>query len=162
MATLKNHGEKHMTAERDVIVWREAVYEALLCVPAAIRGEVLKQIADKLAARQASAGQMKAWTLEDMKDEAELENEEWNAGEDTELPAPRNARIFEAQSVIVQVFTRAITNHHSSVGAAAILFRQHRTGRGSGWFPDYLADLPAIKVDRVKAAQIALAAAPQS
>jgi hypothetical protein len=162
MVALKTHGEKHMTTERDVIVWREAIYEALLCVPAAIRGEVFKQIADKLAARQASANQMKAWTLEDMKAEAELKNEEWNAGENTELPPPRNARIFEAQSVIVQVLTRAIRNSHSPATAAAILFRQHRTGAGSRWLPDYLDGLPAIKIDRAKAAQIAMAEAPQS
>jgi hypothetical protein len=147
-----------MTTGREAIVWREAIYKALLCVPAQIRGEVLKQIADKLAARQATADQMKAWTLEDMKAEAELENEEWDAGEDTELPPPRNARIFEAQSVIVQVFTRAITNHHSSAGAAAILFRPHRErgeGTGSGWLPDYLANLAGITIDRPKCVDLA-------
>jgi hypothetical protein len=144
--------------KRDVIVWREAIYEALLCVPADLRGKVLKQIADKLLARQTSADQMKAWTLEDMKAEAELENEEWNAGERPELPPPRNARIFQAQSVIVQVFTRAITNHHSSAGAAAILFRPHRErgeGTGSGWLPDYLDNLAGITIDRAKCVDLA-------
>jgi hypothetical protein len=144
--------------KRDVIVWREAIHEALLCVPANIRGEVLRQIADKLAARQTSAGQMKAWTLEAMKVEAEAENKEWDAGEDTGLPPPREAQIFEAQSVIVQVFTRAITNHHSSAGAAAILFRPHRErgqGTGSGWLPDYLDNLAGITVDRSKCVDLA-------
>jgi hypothetical protein len=152
-----------MTTEQEIIVWREALYEALLCAPWEVRGEVLKQIADKHAASMAGAGQMKAWTLEEMHAETARETDEWNAGEDAELPPPRDLRIFQAQSVIVQVLTRAITNHHSADGAATILFRphrEHRAGSGSGWLPDYLNNLAGVTVDRAKCAALARADQP--
>ena len=119
-----------MTAERTIIVWREAIYEVLLCVAPELRARVLAAVAGKEAAAGARREQIAACDvlpagiiLQDMKTEAAVEAEEWDAGADTDLPPPRNARIFEAQSVIVQVLTRAITNHHSSAQAAAILFR---------------------------------------
>jgi hypothetical protein len=147
-----------MTAERTIIVWREAIYEALLCVVPELRAKVLAAVADKEAAAGARRKQMKAWTLDEMKVETAAEDHEWDAGDDTDLPPPRNARIFEAQSVIVQVFTRAITNHHSSAGAAAILFRPHRERgqpAGSGWLPDYLDNLAGVTIDRAKCVDLA-------
>lgn len=147
-----------MTAERTIIVWREAIYEVLLCVAPELRAKVLAAVADKEAAAGARREQMKAWTLDEMKVETAAEDQEWDAGDDTDLPPPRNARIFEAQSVIVQVLTRAITNHHSPAGAAAILFRPHRErgeGTGSGWLPDYLDNLAGITIDRAKCVDLA-------
>ena len=38
---------------------------------------------------------------------------------------------------------------------------EHREGSGSGWLPDYLDGLPAIKVDITKAAKIAEQAATE-
>jgi hypothetical protein len=63
-------------------------------------------------------------------------------------------RIMRFKSLIIQVFTRDITNDHSAEDAAKILFTQHRNGNGSGWLPDYLDGLPALKVDLKKAASI--------
>jgi hypothetical protein len=63
--------------------------------------------------------------------------------------------IMQFKSLIIQVFLRNITNNHSREDAAKILFMGHRNGTGSGWLPDYLDGLPAIKVDLEKAAAIA-------
>jgi hypothetical protein len=58
------------------------------------------------------------------------------------------------KSLVIQVLTRDITNDHRAEGAARILFMQHENGNGSGWLPDYLDGLPAIKVDQKKAASL--------
>jgi hypothetical protein len=154
-----------MTAERTIIVWREAIYEVLLCVAPELRAQVLAGVGDKQAAATVRREQIAAAdilpagiTLKDMKAEVAAEAEEWDAGEDDDLPPPREARIFEAQSVIVQVLTRTITNHHSAAQAAAILFRPHRErgeGTGSGWLPDYLDNLAGVTIDRAKCTDLA-------
>jgi hypothetical protein len=46
------------------------------------------------------------------------------------------------KSLVVQVFTRSITNNHSPKDAAGILFARHRHGYGSGSLGDYIDDLP--------------------
>jgi hypothetical protein len=69
--------------------------------------------------------------------------------------------IMRFKSLVIQVFTRNITNNHSPADAAKILFMQHRNGAGSRWLPDYLDGLPAIKVDLTKAAKIAEEAATE-
>lgn len=61
-------------------------------------------------------------------------------------------RIQKFKSLIIQVFTRDITNDNSPEGAARLLFMHHANGNGSGWLPDYLDGLPALKIDLKKAA----------
>jgi hypothetical protein len=92
-----------MTAEQTIIVWREAIYEVLLCVAPELRAQVLAGVGDKQAAATVRREQIAAGdvlpagiTLQDMKAEADRENEEWDAGEDDDLPPPRDARIFQA------------------------------------------------------------------
>jgi hypothetical protein len=148
--------------KRDVIVWREALSEAILCIPGPIRGEVLHELAERQKQAEAQAGQLRVWTIADMRAEADHENEEWNAGQDAGMPPPRDARIAEAVAIMVQVLVRAIINRHSKKRAAEILFRQHRHGAGSGWLPDYLDGLPGIRIDRSVAARLANPEAPQS
>jgi hypothetical protein len=63
--------------------------------------------------------------------------------------------IMRFESLVVQVFTRNITNNHSKEDAANVLFARHRNGHGSGWLVDYLHGLPALYIDREQAAAIA-------
>jgi hypothetical protein len=46
------------------------------------------------------------------------------------------------RSLVVQVFTRRISNNHSKPDAAAILFARHPYGHGSQYLGDYLPPEP--------------------
>jgi hypothetical protein len=50
--------------------------------------------------------------------------------------------IMRLRSLIVQVFTRRISNNHSKPAAAAILFAEHPHGYGSRYLGDYLPPEP--------------------
>ena len=50
--------------------------------------------------------------------------------------------IMRLKSLLVQVFTRNITNNHSPQEAARILFADHPHGIGSGVLSEYIDDLP--------------------
>jgi hypothetical protein len=126
-----------------IVIWREAMEEALFCVPPSIRGEVLAELSEKekeRAAQRAAHGPFVVLTMADLAkpcDHDGLFN-----------------HIAEATSLIVQVLVRSITNEHSAEDAAKILFREHRRGTGGRWLPAYLRDLPGIEIDIAKAAKI--------
>ena len=123
-----------------IVIWREAIEDALFCVPPSIRGEVLAELAEKEKERAASEP-FTVWTMDDLMKPCESDG--------------LFNHIAEATSLIVQVLVRSITNSHSKEDAAKILFREHRHGTGGRWLPDYLDGLPGIKIDRAKAAKIA-------
>jgi hypothetical protein len=54
-------------------------------------------------------------------------------GDWTEVHEKQWGRIMRFKSLVIQVFTRSITNNHSKEGAAKILFMERRDGNGSGW-----------------------------
>jgi hypothetical protein len=123
-----------------IVIWREAIEDALFCVPPAIRGEVLAELVEKEKER-AAREPFVVWTVADLMKPCETDG--------------LFNHIAEATSLIVQVLVRSITNSHSGEDAAKILFREHRHGTGGRWLPDYLDGLPGIKIDRAKAAKIA-------
>lgn len=133
-----------MTDAEKLIVWREAIQKALVCVPFEDREEVLRQLTAKHAADMAGP-RFKVISFQDLIAPSETDGL-WNP-------------IIRASSLIVQVLVRTITNNHSPDRAAAILFREHREGTGSGWLPDYLDGLPGITVDRERCIKIAEAEA---
>jgi hypothetical protein len=57
-------------------------------------------------------------------------------------PLKPMAPVMRLKSLVVQVFTRSITNNHSPKDAARLLFARHRHGYGSGALGDYIDDLP--------------------
>ena len=63
-------------------------------------------------------------------------------------------KIIKLKSRAAYTFIRNIVGHHSPEDAARLLFKNHRRVPGSGWLPDYLARLPAIRIDRDEAARI--------
>jgi hypothetical protein len=112
-----------------VVVWLKALEKALFCMPRNVRLEVLQSLtAGELERREKP---FELISIADF-DLASLDN--WPA-------------VKEAQSLIVQVLVRSIANNHSPDEAARVLFREHQTGTGSGWLPDYLDGLPGITVD---------------
>jgi hypothetical protein len=138
-----------MTEDRDVLIAAEVIEDLLCLVPPEKRLEVIKQVAAKeeLAAKKREE---RGDRLELMFfDEASMER--WEAS-----PANRYwNHIMRFKSLVIQIFTRDITNDHSKEKAAQILFMEHKNGHGSGWLPDYLDGLPALKVDLKKAAALA-------
>ncbi len=125
-----------------IVIWREAIEDALFCVPPSIRGEVLAELMEKEKER-AARDPLTAFTFLTVAD----------------LVKPCESdglfnHIAEATSLIVQVLVRSITNSHSAEDAAKILFREHRHGTGGRWLPAYLRDLPGIRIDIKKAAKI--------
>jgi hypothetical protein len=131
--------------------WRKALALALNCIPATLRADVLAQL---LAEQEAPAEE---WDASDLIAGGEIrpfKTFDASSWEGVPLPPPRGPQMAAA-SAMAQVLVRSITNTHSKQAAAAILFRQHRCGAGSGWLPDYLDGLPGITVDRAKAAEFA-------
>jgi hypothetical protein len=126
-----------------IVIWREAIEDALFCVPPSIRGEVLAELAEleKAKKSKAESGELIVWTVADLMKPRESDG--------------LFSHIAEATSLIVQVLVRSITNSHSAEDAAKILFREHRHGTGGRWLPDYLRDLPGIKIDGAKCAKLA-------
>jgi len=132
--------------DKEIMVTAKVIEDLLFLVAPSKRIEVLKQaVANEEAASSGrhEIGGLEVWTIAD-------------------LPATRACpgwrywnSIMRFKSLIIQVFLRNITNSHSKEDAAKILFMGHSNGTGSGWLPDYLDGLPAIKVDLEKAAAIA-------
>jgi len=134
--------------------WRKALALALDCIPATLRADVLAQL---LAEQQAKAEARDASELIAAGEIRPFKTFNAANWEGVPLPPPRGPEMAAA-SVMVQTLVRSIANSHSKQGAAAILFREHRRGAGSGWLPDYLDGLPGITVNRDKCVQIAIAA----
>jgi hypothetical protein len=131
--------------DKEVVIAATVIEDLLFLVAPSKRIEVLEAVANEEAAsrkRHASCG-LEVWTIADLP--------ETQAG-----PGWRYSNsIMQFKSLIIQVFLSNITNNHSREDAAKILLMGHRNGTGSGWLPDYLDGLPAIKVDLEKAAAIA-------
>jgi hypothetical protein len=125
-----------MAREKDISIWSDAIDDVLFCVPPGLRLDVLRRLVDNEVKRQQQPalqpisldydpGMFKHWHAE-----------------------------MEAKSLIVQVLTRTITNNHSPDNAARVLFREHPTGTGSGWLPDYLDGLPGVVINRKRCVAI--------
>jgi hypothetical protein len=57
----------------------------------------------------------------------------------TDTPGLRHWHaIHRLQSLVIQIFTRRISNNHSPAEAAKILYAQHHHGHGSGRLEEYL------------------------
>lgn len=116
-----------MINERDAAIWTRVLEYVMFCVPNDVRAEVLRR-------------------LSEVKPEAPLKVTRLSEAEANENLKFHHAQ-QEAASLLVQVLARSITNSNSPEGASKILFREHRSGTGSGWLPDYLDSLPGISVD---------------
>ena len=116
----------------NVEAWAEIVEDMLFLVPPEDRMKVL-QLA--VASEEAAIAER-------------LEHEPlgkiWCASEfPMDTPGMRHWNaIMRLKSLIIQVFTRNITNDHSPTDAAKLLFADHRYGTGSGCLGDYIDDLP--------------------
>ena len=120
--------------ERTIDVWFDVMEKVLFCLPPAVRLEVLHKLtASEIERRENERdnGPIRIISLADF-DPTTLKN--WHA-------------VKEAESLIIQVLVRSITNNYSPSDAAKVLFREHRRGTGSRWLPDYLDGLPGITVD---------------
>jgi hypothetical protein len=126
---------KYSENDRDIAnaeAWAAIVEDLLALMPAENRMKVLKlavaneevEIADR--AKYDGLKIMSAAELSNM-DTPGLRH--WNA-------------IMRLKSLVIQVFTRNITNNHSAEDAAKILFAEHSYGQGSGCLHDYISDLP--------------------
>jgi hypothetical protein len=132
--------------DKEVVIAAKVIEDLLFLVAPSKRIEVLERaVANEEAAsrkRHESCG-LEVWTIADLPETQACPGwRYWNS-------------IMQFKSLIIQVFLRNITNNHSREDAAKILFMEHRNGTGSGWLPDYLDGLPAIKVDLEKAAAVA-------
>jgi hypothetical protein len=132
--------------DKEVMVTAKVIEDLLFLVAPSKRIEVLKQAVSNEEAASCGrheTGGLEVWTIADLPETRSCPGwRYWNS-------------IMQFKSLIIQVFLRNITNSHSKEDAAKILFMGHSNGTGSGWLPDYLDGLPAIKVDLEKAAVIA-------
>jgi hypothetical protein len=132
--------------DKEVMVTAKVIEDLLFLVAPSKRIEVLKKVvANEEAAcrKRHESGGLEVWTIADLPEtQASPGWRYWNS-------------VMRFKSLIIQVFLRNITSNHSREDAAKILFMGHSNGTGSGWLPDYLDGLPAIKVDLEKAAAIA-------
>ena len=134
---------RNAAADSETEAWAVVVRSLLRLVPADKRTPVLQIAAQEQAEAdrdRASGKLLKRFTLDD----AFLESpgfRHWDL-------------IMRLKSAVVYTFIRNIVGHHSPEDAARLLFKNHRRVPGSGWLPDYLARLPAIRIDRDEAARI--------
>jgi hypothetical protein len=116
----------------NVEAWAEVIKRLLDLVPAERRNKVLALVVEnheaehkKLEAATDSLG-LVSYNAADV---------DWMAS-----PGTRHSHaIARLTSLVIQVFTREITNNHSPEDAAKILFAAHPHGYGSGCLRDYLS-----------------------
>jgi hypothetical protein len=125
-----------------VLPWAEIIGDMLRHIPAENRLAVLakavesEQASQREPVIQSSAGFIKDWD---------------------QRPGIRYRHdIMRFESMVAYSFIRRIISSHSKQDAARVLFAEHRGNRvpGSGWLPEYLDGLPAVKIDLKKAAAI--------
>jgi hypothetical protein len=114
----------------NVEAWAEIVEDLLYLVPVKDRMKVLDIARTKeeaAIAERAEHGGFTVWTFNADDNSQALRN--WNV-------------IMRLKSLIIQVFTRNITNNHSPENAAKLLFAEHPYETGGCCLSDYIDDLP--------------------
>src|SRR5262249_43163963 len=116
----------------NIEAWAEIIEDMLYFVPFESRMQVLQLAVAKHEANVAEVVEHGPWRPVSA---AEMAN--------TDTPGLRHWNaIMRLKSLIIQVFTRNISNNHKSTDAAKLLFAQHRYGTGSRYLGDYIDNLP--------------------